>query len=311
MSRLLLHQLIVIASCIILSAAPSPPLSAQTGQTLEEAEVELKALFDTINSLVDDSERVRYGDEFSSALQHTLSIEGSFDYPFLLLSIVSKLTSSGETIRIFTWNIPQHSGENRFYGMIQVRKTPADKPVVTRLVDQFSEITEPAEDLLTPNRWYGAIYFKMIENQTQHGETFYTLLGWRGTNMLITSKLIEILSITPSGEVRFGKPVFCNYGEQRPLRILFSHSANATMVLRYEEQSFVTDKRWNARRKEFVYKQKKSWIIVCDRLIPANPQLEGQYEYYTPAGDVLDGFVFTKGCWNFIKQIDVRNPSEK
>jgi hypothetical protein len=129
--------------------------------------------------------------------------------------------------------------------------------------------------------------------------------------MLMTSRLIDILTISPSGGILFGKMVFCDYDENRPVRIIFHYNANVTMSLRYEEQGMVTSKKWNSRRKEFTYTTENAWLIVCDRLVPSNPEMEGQFEYYLPAGDVMDGFLFKEGCWKFIKEIDARNPDEK
>ena len=79
------------------------------------------------------------------------------------------------------------------------------------------------------------------------------------------------------------------------------------MNLRYEKQSIVTSKNWNARKREFEYTREKAYLIVCDRLVPADPQLEGQYEYYIPSGEVMDGFRFLDGCWQFMEDVDVRN----
>ncbi len=283
-------------------------LHAQTNRAITEAEEQLKELFDMMISSDDDEVRINSGVNFSALFHQTLTLDGSFKHPFSLLSNLSKLTSSDEKLRIFTWNLPLHSGMNRFYGLIQINSTETDPLIVVDLMDQGDKIANPEAEILFPEMWYGAIYYKLITLQTVYDQVFYTLLGWRGENMLMTSRLIDILTISSAGEISFGKTVFCDYAESKPTRILFRHSANVTMSLRYEEQSVATNKKWHARRKEFSYKREKAWLIVCDRLVPANPQLEGQYEYYIPAGDVMDGFIFKEGCWNFIKQIDARNP---
>ena len=311
MHRPLFLYFLIIVSCGILLFAPATRISAQNNPIIEDAEQELEALFDTINASFDDNERIESGLIFSAKLHQALTQSGSFDYPFSHLSNLSKVTSSDKRVRIFTWNIPLHSGMNKFYGIIQLHPESSDSLIVIDMVDQFELISLPEQEVLTPEKWYGAIYYKVIKQETQPGQVFYTLLGWRGENMLMTSRLIDVLTITPSGDLRFGKTVFCDYTENRPYRIIFRHSANVTMSLRYEEQSIVTSQKWNSRRKEFTYTREKAWMIVCDRLIPSNPEMEGQYEYYMPAGDVMDGFIFKEGCWKFIKQIDARNPQGK
>ena len=311
MHRSFLVKLICYPALLALFIASAISLRAQTNQEISEAEEKLMTLFGKIMASPDDEERIHSGIQFSALLHKTLTMDESFEHPFSLLPNLSKLTSSDERLRIFTWNVPLHSGMNRFYGLIQLNSAEADSLVVFDLVDQGDEIADPDEAILSTERWYGAIYYMLISKQTAHGQVFHTLLGWRGENMLMTTRLIDILTIAPAGEVRFGKPVFCNYAEPKPVRILFRHNANVTMSLRYEEQWVVTDKQWSARRKEFTYRREKAWMIVCDRLVPENPQMEGQYEYYIPAGDVMDGFVFKDGCWNFIQQIDARNPGKK
>ncbi len=311
MHRTLFLLLLIVGSSIALLFAPSTHLSAQNNLVIEETELELKALFDTIHGSFDDNERIESGIIFSAKLHKALTLDGSFEYPFSHLPNLSKVTSSDERVRIYTWNIPLHSGMNKFYGIIQFHPTTSDSLVVIDLADQFEMISLPDQEVLSPEKWYGAIYYKAIKQQTLHGQVFYTLLGWRGENMLVTSRLIDILTITPSRDLRFGKTVFCDFAENRPARIIFRYNANVTMSLRYEEQSIVASKKWNSRRKEFTYKTEKAWLIVCDRLIPSNPEMEGQYEYYMPAGDVMDGFIFKDGCWKFIKKIDARNPEKK
>ena len=285
-------------------------MQSQVNQTIPESEEKLKQLFDEIMGNADDEERMISGEQFSTLFQQTLIMDGSFEYSFPLLSSVSKLISPKKRFRVYTWNVPLHSGMNRFYGLIQLNLYP-DSLRVIELVDKSREISDPETAILSPERWYGAIYYEMITKQTANGEVLYTLLGWHGDNMLMNSKLIEVLTITPQGEIRIGKPVFCNYTELKPTRIIFRHSANATMSLRYEEQSIVTEKRWNAKRREFDLSREKTHLIVADRLVPSDPQLEGQYEYYLPAGDMMDGFLFRDACWNFIEEIDARNPTKK
>ncbi|NQV02568.1 MAG: hypothetical protein HQ542_07985 [Bacteroidia bacterium] len=304
-------KIIFYSSLLALFLTPPGSLQAQSNQAMSDAEEKLKELFDSTMEPINDEERIILGDQFSKVFQQTLAMDESFEHSFSLLPNVAKLTSPEERFRIYTWNIPLHSGMNLFYGLIQLKSVTKDSLSVIELVDYAEKVADPHLGIFSPERWFGAIYYKMITRQTMYGGVFYTLLGWRGENMLVTTKLIEILTVTSAGEILFGKPLFCHYGETKPSRILFHHSANATMSLRYEEQWVVVDKKWNARRKEFEFNREKIHMIVTDRLVPSDPQLEGQYEYYLPAGDVMDGFIFKDGCWSFIEQIDARNPAKK
>jgi len=284
---------------------------AQDKTPIGQSEESLKHLFSEITSSPDDEERTVLADTFTGQFKQVLREKGSFVYTYSQLPNISALTSPDQRFRIYTWNVPLHSGTNRFYGLIQFRDPVTDSVRILDLSDKGSEIHDPEDMILASERWYGAIYFQIIANQMSNGETLYTLLGWRGENMLVTVKLIEILTVTPDGNVIFGKPIFCQFGETNPARILFRHSATITMSLRYEEQRLVADKVWNAKRGKFEVTSEKTFLIIVDRLIPSNPQLEGQYEYYIPSGDIIDGFLFRNSCWNFLGQVDARNPTAK
>ena len=283
-------------------------LTAQSFNAVNQAEDSLKKLFHLATGSLENETRSLAGQQFAAHFYQTLELQGSFTYPFDSLPTVSKLTSPDNTFRLYTWNIPLLSGANTFYGAIQLMTEASDSFHVIVLHDKSEEIVQPESKILSPQHWFGAIYYQVIPEQILTGEVIYTLLGWHGENMLLTTRLIDILSISPSGTVQFGKTIFCNYEKSKPSRIIFRYAAKASMILRYEEQYIITSKKWNAKRREYESQLEKAFLIVSDRLVPADPQLAGQYEYYIPAGDAMDGFIFREGCWYFIIDIDVRNP---
>jgi hypothetical protein len=79
------------------------------------------------------------------------------------------------------------------------------------------------------------------------------------------------------------------------------------MFLDYDEQFLPAKKKWNKEKKEFDIEQRKEWMIVCDDLVPSNPILEGQYEFYIPSSETYHGFVFEGGFWVYYQNIDARN----
>jgi len=72
------------------------------------------------------------------------------------------------------------------------------------------------------------------------------------------------------------------------------------MSLKYEKQFLNTKKR----------RKRKKDMIVFDRISPLNPNLKGQYQFYMPETNIFDGFVFTKGKWQYVKDVDARNPAD-
>jgi hypothetical protein len=81
------------------------------------------------------------------------------------------------------------------------------------------------------------------------------------------------------------------------------------MVLIYDKQYLTKSKRWDSSKNQFIIDREKTWMIVCDELIPIQPQFEDQFEYYVPSSEIFNGFVFKDGKWNFYKNVDVRNKS--
>jgi hypothetical protein len=69
------------------------------------------------------------------------------------------------------------------------------------------------------------------------------------------------------------------------------------MSLKYDKQNMQNNK-------------KKKMMIVFDRLAPLDPNLEGQYQFYYPETNIFDAFIFRSGKWEYIKDIDARNPKE-
>jgi len=131
----------------------------------------------------------------------------------------------------------------------------------------------------------------------------YTLLGWDGFTSESNRKIIDIIRFDPSGKVTFGKPIFKTEKGIRS-RIIYEFSEKANMLLRYDYQTILIEKRKKIKRVN-------SWLIVMDRLIPMDPSMEGFRKFYVPAGDAYDGFIFKDGYWVFVENIEVSNKVNK
>ena len=242
-----------------------------------------------------DSARMTLNDEFCMKFQSVLQSELASAKELDSIPGITCIKSDDGEIRLFTWNVPLSDGTNRYYGFIQLMKNDAQliplksaQPVVNHL----------STEILSPQNWYGAIYYKIIVTRTS-GRTLYTLLGWDGLSPEMNRKIIDIMAINPDGNIAFGMPVF-KTAEGIKARILMEYAAKANMVMRYDYQAIRVEKR-NKIRKE------KNWLIVTDRLVPMDPSLAGMRKYYVPSGDIYDGFVFQNDYWVFVEDIDVSN----
>ena len=63
----------------------------------------------------------------------------------------------------------------------------------------------------------------------------------------------------------------------------------------------------NIKKRGFEEKTSTGMMIVYDRLVPLDPQLEGQFQYYVPAGELFDAFQVSGGTWHYIAGVETRN----
>lgn len=251
-----------------------------------QQETILKVIGDSILHGNNDSVRNINSNIFLVKMEELLRNEASFSYPFDSLKNVSIVTSSDKTLRVYTWLLPSIT-KNKFnyFGFLQVKDKKTKKVSLHKLTEGTIIPEELEKKSLPCENWFGALYYKIIENKAK-GKIYYTLLGWRGNSLKTTIKIIDALSINKDA-IKFGAPVFKSEKGMKH-RIVFEYTAQAVMSLRYNE---------------------KKKMIVFDHLSPSNPALKGNYEYYGP-DMTYDGYKFKNNSWYLTKNIEIGNPSE-
>jgi len=248
------------------------------------AEDHLKISFETLYTAPTDAEKEKLNreilDTFESVLQNPLA----FDYPFDSLRRIGKIYSPDHRIRLITWNIPAQDGTHTCYGFIQSRYKKKEPCMVYRLVDRSGEIENPESSVLDPSHWWGALYYDIIQIRSK-GRKLYTLIGFDPNDRYSNKKILDILSSGRDLDPSFGEPLFVT-DEGIWYRLIFEFSPDIVMRLRYEPDLK---------------------MIILDHLSPIQPVLEGNYRFYAPDGS-YDGFRFRKGIWQYLPDIDVRNP---
>ena len=229
--------------------------------------------------------------KFHSALQSTSSVDNAFDS----INGITCAASADNKFCVFTWNIPLSDGTNRYFGFIQYKM---DSTVVIPLRSDFSEIEDFDTKQFTPQMWYGAIYYKLIEVEIG-GQKAYTLLGWDGYTTNSNRKFIDIVYFDPNGNVVFGMPVF-KTDKGIKTRVVLEYAEKANMLLRYDYQAIMVEKKKKI-------KKESAWLIVMDRMVPMDPSMDGVRKYYVPTGDTYDGYIFRKGYWTLVENVDVAN----
>lgn len=252
-------------------------------QTLENLEDSIKQSFSGLaDAITDDVKRVQ-ADRMTAFFEQALSMPGAFEYPFDKLRMM-KGTSSDGHIRIINWNLPYNDGTYKYYGFVMIRDPKTAEVSVVKLEDQEREIEKVETKFLNADKWFGALYFEIIPIRKKKKEIAdtYVLLGWDGKDNMTTRKVVDVLSITGNGKIRFGAGIFeTPKGSQK--RFVLEYSNEVSVSVKY-------------------YPKKK--CIVMDHVSPKSPQLVGIFAEYGPDG-TYDLFELEKGKWTLKENIDV------
>lgn len=246
----------------------------------------LKLLRESVLKARNDSDRINANDSFIIALERILESEISYDMNFDSLKQIGLLRSPDNAFRMITWNLPFNDETHKYYCYIQIPQKKGRKYSVGKFLDKTAEGPVSEREVVTKDNWYGALYYEVIPYSFKK-KTYYALLGWDGNNALTRKKIIDILYFTNDGEVNLGDDVFMT-GPTSRKRIIFEYSSQVLMSLKYHPE-----------RKQ----------IVFDHLSPAQPEMEGMFQYYGPDFS-YDAFELKKGKWIFIGDVDIRSDTE-
>ena len=266
-----MKQLFLLFSITLVFYDPAKAqLDSLSRDTLIDYELQLSGLGYEILNGADDQTKATSTRQFIRTLVRALKVKGSFAYPFDSLKTVSIIKPKDNSFRIFNWNLPTSMGKYMYFGAIQMNSRDLK---LFPLLDSSDKIQHITDTITDNNFWYGAHYYKLIENKYKK-KNYYTLLGWDGNDPGSNKRVIEILTFE-EGKPIFGAPIIKPGNELVQTRMLFEHSEQANMVLRYHD---------------------KRKVLFYENLIPAKSSGTGIYSTYLPDG-TFDYLEFKKGFW--------------
>lgn len=234
----------------------------------------LKAIGDARSDAARDSASATVKQQLAAVLSSDSAWTASFSHV-----PITHVDGPDGSFRLFTWNIRYNDGAFRYEGFLLVLRHK--KQALYELRDMTDQIAKAATAQLSPENWYGALYYAVVPVKDGN-RTYYTLLGWKGYGATETRKVIEVLNLNGPAP-KFGAPLF-KADKQRRQREIFGYTAQASMQL-----------QWNPDRK----------AIIMDHLSPTRPEFAGNPAFMAPDLS-FDSYTWEKGQWRLDRDIDLR-----
>jgi len=261
-----------------------------------------------IQACDDDQLRTTLNEQFSEVLRKTLEQPTSFKYDFAKLKNVVRLSTPDKKYNIFTWMLNNSSGVYKYYGFTQYFDKKSKKMFVYQLSDSDTDVG--TYNTYGDSTWYGILYYEMVPVKMKK-KNMYFVLGFDANDWVSKKRIIEPIIFDKQGRPSFGAPVFQEspktvikkvkvdknappkptkkiVKERDKFRVIFEHSAQASMSLSYNKQLK---------------------MIVFDHLAPSDEKYKGIAAFYAPDFS-YDAFVLKQDKWYLKKNVDARNPKK-
>jgi hypothetical protein len=220
---------------ILLFCATIPFISAaqKVEKPLTEVEVELQQSAETMLSDTSAKVRLEAAENISTTLKAVLKRPESLVFAFEKLVSVSKIQPEDKSFRIFTWQLMISQTKYKYYGLIQTNEGK-----VIPLNDVSEEILRPETAQMSDKRWYGVLYYKLMEFK-KGKKSYYALLGYDSYNFYSKRKIMEILSFE-NGKPKFGHQLIAakdGMGKPRTFhRYLIQYAGDAQVKFNFDPQ---------------------------------------------------------------------------
>ena len=199
------------------------------------------------------------------------------------MPFLGQLASEDGVIRMLCWNLVMQNDDYQYHCVM--RHKPEKKIVFVTVFQDNSDWKRIDRKPIRPNKWYGALYYKILANRYR-GKTNYTILGWDGKDNITNRKVVDVISIQGKSVI-LGSSIFKNEKELPVHRLIYEYANDVSMALNFDA---------------------KEKMIVMDHLAPEDSRFEGQYQFYGPDFS-YDALKFKKGAWIFERDVFAKNRS--
>ena len=168
--------------------------------------------------------------------EEALNVPNSFNYAFTKVENIAIQKPIDGAFRVFTWQLFMDETEYKYFGYVQLNRA---KSVFFELNDESLRMNNPDKETLTPEHWFGALYYNVKEFKTKEGVK-YLLFGYNANNQYEKIKVCDVL-VLRGGKIQFGSPVFeiadiQGVRKQKLNRLVLNYSADAVLRLNYDPE---------------------------------------------------------------------------
>ena len=168
-------------------------------------------------------------------LKSTLSLKNSFNYKFSEAKTISIQYPADSSFRIFTWQLFVDDSTYKYYGGIQ---TAGKDGSFYPFNDQSDDLDDACFEALSPEKWYGALYYRITELDGREGKK-YLLYGFDAYRFFEKRKILDVLTFR-DGKPVFGAPVFnrsiASARGVPEMRLILTYSAETNVSLNFDEE---------------------------------------------------------------------------
>lgn len=283
MVRNLIFIVFLSFSLPVLAQKKADKITPKDLAVLSKMEDTIALLIETIAQDTNAAPRLVANEALLPLMHRFFNIKNSFNYKFEKTQYLGIQQPEDAAFRVISWGVYQPDGTSRHYGFLQLNRS---RPTYYELEDYSRSMTNAEKDVLTDNKWFGALYYNIRSFKYNKG-TAYLLFGLNFGDLDEKTKVCDVLILRGGLRPQFGAPIFTK-GQNTQNRLVLTYAAEAGVRLNYDEQM---------------------GMIVYDHLaeIPStNPNLP-----FTLGPDgTYEAFQFRKGRWQYVEKIE-NNPMKE
>jgi len=217
--------------------------------------------------------RAKAGDLFYDAFLSFLNEPNAFELSPGDIKTVSVLESVDGDFKLVSWQVRFLENKSKYYGFIVF----PDGSYV-QLKDNSDFTQDLAFESVTPESWYGALYYSIKKLE----ENKYLIFGFNQIDQFKNAKVLDMIHVK-DGTVTLGEEIFEDKNDLDTYqnRIILTYSGDASVNLNYNPGLE---------------------MIVHDHLIQRMGQLEGQGPTNVPDGS-YEGYKLENGKWMYKEKI--------